>query len=186
MFILLEKMRERIEHTLKENKAALIFIAKLAAVFLVLYLFYEEVLSVYTSANDNLIGLIMQHSERLLVLLGYDLLQSSGFYQYHIGIANTSGVVIGDPCNGMSLFILFASFILVFKGKWWFKLICIFIGIFSIYLLNVFRIVALCIVVKYNPESLQFHHAYTFTLLVYAFIFLLWVVRIRVYMSYKL
>lgn len=166
---------------INENKAALVFIAKLAAVFLVLYLFYEEFLSVYTSANSDLIALIMQHSEKLLVLLGYELLQSNGFYQYHIGIANTSGVVIGDPCNGMSLFVLYTSFILVFKGKWWFKLISILVGIFSIYLLNVIRIVALCIVVKYNPESLQFHHSYTFTLLVYAFIFMLWVFRIKIY-----
>lgn len=179
-------MRERIAHIIKENKAAIVFIAKLAAVFLFLYLFYEEILSVYTSVNDNLIGLIMQHSEKLLVLLGYNLLDSSGFYEHHIGIANTSGVVIGDPCNGMSLFILYSSFILVFKGRWWFKLICVFLGIFSIYFLNVLRIVALCIIVKYNPESLQFHHAYTFTLLVYAFIFLLWVVRIRLYQKRRI
>ena len=174
-------MKEKLVHILKENKAALIFIAKLALVFFALYFFYEEILSVHTSVNRDLIALIMQHSEKLLVLLGYDLLQTEGFYQYHIGIANTSGVVIGDPCNGMSLFVLFASFILVFKGKWWFKLISLFVGIFSIYLMNVIRIVGLCIVVKYHPESLQFHHSYTFTLLVYAFIFLLWVWRIRIY-----
>ena len=148
-------MKEKLVHILKENKAALIFIAKLALVFFALYFFYEEILSVHTSVNRDLIALIMQHSEKLLVLLGYDLLQTEGFYQYHIGIANTSGVVIGDPCNGMSLFILYSSFILVFKGKFWFKLLAITLGIFSIYLMNVIRIVALAIIVKDSPESLR-------------------------------
>lgn len=169
-----------------ENKVAILFILKLAISFLILYILYEYVLSVYTGVNDALINTIMKHSEQLLVFMNYDLLESSYSYQHHIGIKGTSGVVIGDPCNGISLFILYSSFIMVFKGKWWFKLISIAVGIFSIYLMNVIRIVALSIIVKYSPESLQFHHSYTFTLIVYAFIFILWVIRIKVYEKQKI
>ncbi|MEX2379242.1 MAG: archaeosortase/exosortase family protein, partial [Vicingaceae bacterium] len=124
---------------------------------------------------------IIDTAEYGLVLLGYDLIASNSLYQYHMGIANTSGVIIGNPCDGLSLFILFTAFVAVFKGKWWFKAIFILLGILLIHILNVIRVIGLALVVKYAPDSLDFHHSYTFTLFVYAFIFLLWMFRIKVY-----
>lgn len=166
---------------IKKNKKALTFVFSLLVIYLGLQGLYDYLLSPYTNVDRWLINGIIKNAEWGLTLLGYELLQPNGIYQYHMGIQGTSGVVIGNPCDGLSLFILYTAFVLVFKGKWWIKLIFIIPGILLIHFLNVLRVIALAMIVKYYPDSLDFHHSYTFTLLVYAFIFLLWMARIKFY-----
>ncbi len=172
---------KEIKETLKRNQKAVLFVAKLIGIYLLFQFIYDYVLSPYTIVDHWLINSIVNTSESIIQLLGYDLLQTNGIYQYHLGIADTSGVVIGNPCDGLSLFILYLAFILVFTGKWFVKLLFIIPGILLIHLLNVLRIVALALIVKYYPDTLDFHHSYTFTLIVYAFIFALWAIRIKVF-----
>jgi len=167
------------------NRKAIFFVLKLIGSYLLLQLFYDYVLSVYTGLDHWLINTIINTAEGGLQLLGYELLPTNSMYQYHMGIAGTIGIVIGNPCDGLSLFILYTAFIAVFKGKWWLKSIFIGVGILLIHFLNVIRVIALAMVVKYYPETLDFHHSYTFTLFVYLFIFLLWVWRIKIYQQHK-
>ena len=171
---------------LKQNKKAILFVVSMLGVYLTLQLLYDYVISPYTEIDSRLIGLIISQAEGVLVYMNYELLIPNPIYDNHMGIASTSGVIIGNPCDGLSLFILFTSFLLVFSGKWWFKIIYILIGIGLIHFLNVFRIVALALLVKYYPESLDFHHSYTFTLFIYSIIFLVWMLRIKVYSKWKL
>ena len=96
-----------------------------------------------------------------------------------MGIDGTHGVLIGAPCNGLNLFALFAGFIIIFPGKIIQKLIFIPIGILIIHVINIFRLVALALVVLYKPESLEFNHKYTFTIVVYAFIFVMWIIWVN-------
>ena len=151
------------------------------AIYLIFQGFYDYYLSPNTSLDSNLIQLIISQTESLLTWMGYDLLIADPQYTAHLGIANTSGVVVGNPCDGLSLFILFASFLIVFKGKIWFKILYICFGVLTIHFLNVARVFALTLIVKYSPESLDFHHSYTFTLIIYLVIFLMWMLRIKVY-----
>lgn len=166
---------------LKKNKQAIFFVAKMLGLYLALQLFYDYYLSPNTSLDKNLIHLIISQVESILTWLGYDLLIPNPQYSSHLGIANTSGVVVGNPCDGLSLFILFASFLVIFQGKIWFKFLYISIGILAIHFLNVFRVLALALIVKYSPSSLDFHHSYTFTLFIYLVIFLLWMLRIKIF-----
>ncbi len=174
-------MKEKIIAFYKSNSEAVQFVIKLLVVYLILQGLYDYVLSPFTSVDQWLIGSIISTAEKGIQLLGYELLQSNGIYKYHMGIEGTSGVVIGNPCDGLSLFILYAAFVIVFKGKWWVKLLFIIPGIVLIHFLNVARVISLALIVKYYPDTLDFHHSYTFTLLVYAFTFLLWMFRIRFY-----
>lgn len=178
-------MIENIKKWVIENKKPVAFIVKMLVIYLGLQLFYDHILTPYTQVDFWLINSIIDAAEYGLVVLGYDLIPSNSLYQYHMGIANTTGVVIGNPCDGLSLFILFTAFIAVFKGKWWFKAIFIISGILLIHLLNVIRIIGLAMVVKYYPDTLDFHHSYTFTLFVYSFIFILWMIRIKIYQKKK-
>ena len=173
-------MIAKLKDTYTKNKTAVLFIAKLLVLYLGLQAFYDYVLSPYTDVDQWLINSIISTAENGLILLGYELMQTNGIYAFHMGIAGTSGVVIGNPCDGLSLFILYASFITVFKGKWWVKSIFILLGIILIHFLNVGRVIALALIVKYYPDTLDFHHSYTFTLLVYAFTFSLWMIRIKI------
>lgn len=171
---------------ISNHKSALLFVLKLLLLYLALQFTYDYIISPYTPLDFWLINSIIDSSEKLLQIMGYTLLESNLLYQYHMGIEGTSGVVIGNPCDGLSLFILFTAFLVIFKGKWWFKLLFISGGIMIIHFLNVIRVSSLALIVKYAPGSLDFHHSYTFTLFVYACIFLLWVLRIKIYQKRKI
>ncbi len=91
-----------------------------------------------------------------------------------IGVDGTGGLWIGDNCNGIALFALFAGFIIAYKGRVKFKIIYIIIGILSIELLNIFRIVALAILDTHSRAWTEFNHTYTFNIIIYGYIFMLW------------
>lgn len=167
------------------KKEPLNFIFKILAIYLIFQGFYEYFLSTNTSIDLALIATIITHAEGLLTFLGYTLIESDPYNTALMGVDGTSGVIIGGPCDGLSLFILYASFLLVFKGKIWFKLIYISLGIILIHFLNVLRVVSLALIVVYSPQSLDFHHSYTFTLSMYLIIFFMWMMRIKFYKRYK-
>ncbi|MAY82600.1 MAG: hypothetical protein CMP59_00540 [Flavobacteriales bacterium] len=177
-------MKNKIKDFYLANKEAVLFVLKLIGLYLILQGIYDYILTPYTAIDSWLINSIIASSESGLQALGYELMQNT-YYQYHMGIAGTSGVVIGNPCDGLSLFILYTAFVVVFKGKWWMKLLFIVPGILLIHFLNVARVMGLALIVKYYPDSLDFHHSYTFTLLVYTIIFALWMIRIKFYQKRK-
>ncbi len=168
------------------NKKTVFFVLKLIGVYLIFQGTYDYIISPYTQLDSLLINSIISGAEFGLEGLGYNLLPNNSIYQYHMGIEGTSGVVIGNPCDGLSLFILFAAFLIVFDGNWLFKLFFSLVGITLIHALNVIRVVSLALIVKYYPETLDFHHSYTFTLFVYSFIFLLWMLRIKIFQKHKI
>jgi exosortase family protein XrtF len=99
---------------------------------------------------------------------------------------NNSGIVcIGTGCSGVELFLIFAVFILLFKGRsnnfLWF----IPFGILLIAILNIFRIIALSLIVLYAPDYLDFNHKYTFTIIVYGFLIWLWMYWMNRYYDKK-
>lgn len=158
---------------------------KFALIFFLFQLAYDYVLSPYTNIDAALINLIIHQTEAILQFSGYPILENTGEYLYHTGIANTSGVIIGGPCDGLNLFLLYATFILSFKGKWWAKSLWVLSGILIIHILNILRVSALALIVLYAPDQLDFHHSYTFTLAIYVIIFGLWMLRVKTYKVLK-
>lgn len=116
-----------------------------------------------------------------LEMMGYDLITSEFMNEHYrtMGIDGTHGVYISDSCAGLSLMALFAGFIIAYPGDWKAKIIFIPIGVFSIHIINILRIIGLMILAKHAPGLLDFNHHYTFTFIVYAFIFSLWVVWVN-------
>lgn len=83
-------------------------------------------------------------------------------------------VVVGDPCNGLLLYALFAGFIGAFPGAGRHKLWFVPLGMAVIYALNVTRVAGLALNHVYWRPTVAFNHHYTFTLVVYAAIGVLW------------
>jgi exosortase family protein XrtF len=113
----------------------------------------------------------------ILESLGFNLISESEISSIRtIGIDGTHGLWIGDPCNGLTLFALFTGFVLVYPGNWQRKALFIPFGIVTIHMLNIVRIVGLTLTVYFfpDPEILDFNHTYTFTILVYGYVFYLW------------
>ena len=88
------------------------------------------------------------------------------------------GVWIGEPCNGIKVFGLFAIFILSFKGDLIKKLIFIPIGILIIHFLNIIRIALLTYISAVNPYILDFNHNITFQLFIFGSMLTLWYIWI--------
>jgi len=159
----------------KEQRQLILFFIKALLLYIIWYLVYEEWLYKVGWLDDLIIDNLVLLAEKSLTLLGYLV-----FVNHHdIGIDGSHGVFIGSPCNGVSLMALFVGFIILFKGKWMHKLWFSLLGLFIIHLLNVLRIVSLVMVAKYAPTQLDFNHKYTFTVLLYAFIFLGWVIWVK-------
>ena len=117
----------------------------------------------------------------ILELLGFTLIDSGVIHGYNrtLGIDGTHGLYIADSCAGVPLMALFSGFILAYPGQTIRKLIYIPIGLAIIHLINIIRIVGLAIVTLYAPEMLDFNHHYTFTIIVYTCIFLLWILWVN-------
>lgn len=148
--------------------------------------FYENIYEL-----DNIIGLNIQRNISIHVakfsmffiqLFGYFpildtstdfvIIKIEGHYLNH-------GVWIGEPCNGLKVFGLFAIFIIAFQGKWLNKLWFIPTGIGILHLANAIRIAILTIISAENPSILDFNHNITFQILVYGLVFGLWYIWVN-------
>lgn len=128
--------------------------------------------------DEYLIHSMVISAEWVLRQLGYGLYEmGTSDLRWQIGIADSVGLLqIGAPCDGLVLFALFTVFILSFPGAAKRKLWFIPAGIILIHGFNLLRVVSLVIIQFNRPESLKFNHDYTWTVLVYGFIFWLWYV----------
>ena len=147
--------------------------------YIVWHLAYETYLKPATLLDEYITQNLIVVTEAVVEVLGYEPL---AFYQesdveflYRVGIRGANGVLVGPSCDGVVLFALFAIFILSFPGRWLRKLWYIPMGITAIHAANILRIISLLIIQLYfGEEALKFNHDYTFTVLVYSIIFVLW------------
>jgi exosortase/archaeosortase family protein len=90
-----------------------------------------------------------------------------------VQVEQQPAVWVGNPCNGLVLYALFAGFVLAFPGSW--KRKSWFIPLGLIYLLNIGRVAMLAVLQHWGPAgSVDFNHHYTFTVIVYGAIAALW------------
>lgn len=163
------------------SRAFVKFIVASGLLYFLLYLVYQFVVRRYTLYDQRFIAGIIESADFILKSVGYStfkVLQDRDMQV--IGIDGSGGVWVGSNCNAITLFGLFSVFIIMYPGgnqkhKWWF----VPAGILAIHLLNIFRVVALAIIARYKPDYLNFNHTYTFTFMVYAFIFCLWIVWVN-------
>jgi exosortase family protein XrtF len=156
------------------------FLAIAGLLFLGWQLLYHGVLHPWGGLDRWVINGLVGLASVLLVALGYEMLPEPRIdLERYIGVQGGSHLWIGDPCDGIPLFAVFAIFIIAFPGPLRHKLWFIPAGILLIHLLNAIRVAALCIVVTISYDWLNFNHDYTFYIVVYGAIFLLWALWVR-------
>ncbi len=140
------------------------------------YSLYEFVLKPHTQLDEWAVENLVWFTEGSLELVGFELWERlPDDAPNKVGIAGTvQPITIGAPCDGIILWALFTVFIIAFPGPIRHKMWYFPVGIILIHLINVARITALAIIMRYHPEQFQFNHDYTFTIVVYSFVFLLW------------
>jgi len=157
------------------------FLVLFTVLIIVWFGFYESIYELEvifgSDIQQNISIALAKFSLFFLNLFGYDpvldtttdfvILSINGNYLSH-------GVWIGEPCNGLKVFGLFAIFIIAFSGKLVNKLWYIPVGIFLLHIINAIRIAILAIISSTNPTLLDFNHNVTFQVIVYSFVFGLW------------
>jgi exosortase family protein XrtF len=139
------------------------------------FFLYELYLLPHTSLDGYLVDLLVKGSEGLLKLFGFALTEfNDGDFRNHIAIQGTPGVTVGAPCDGMILMALFIIFVLAYPGDNRRRIWFIPFGIVTIQILNILRISGLALIVYWNESYLSFNHDYTFTIIVYSYVFGLW------------
>jgi exosortase family protein XrtF len=156
------------------------FLILASALYLLLFLVHQFIVKRYTYYDQRFITWIIQGADVGLRLLGYKtfmVLQDRDIQV--LGIDGSNGVWVGSNCNAISLFSLFSVFVIAYPGPWKHKAWFIPAGILAIHLINILRVVALAIIANYDYRLLDFNHTYTFTFLVYGFIFALWIIWVN-------
>jgi len=118
----------------------------------------------------------------ILRLFGFEPILVDGRFEGYsnlIMLPESGGVLIGPECDGLIVVSLFVFFIAVFPGPWKDKLWYIPAGTALLFFLNIIRISVLAYMVKASPEWLSFNHDYTFTILIYSVVFLLWYIWVN-------
>ena len=83
-------------------------------------------------------------------------------------------VLVADGCNGLELFALFVGFIICFPGPGLPKLIFSTVGTMILFLINIIREITLAFNYLYFRSSFNFNHHYTYAIVVYAIVFMIW------------
>jgi exosortase family protein XrtF len=144
--------------------------------------FYEFYLRTHTNFDKVVIDTLVRWAEVTLQALSYPTTDYSAAdvkFREHIGIAGSKGVTIGAPCDGVVLYVLFILFVVAFPGPFKHKVWFVPLGVLSVFYLNVLRIVGLVVIMKINESWLAFNHDYTFTIVVYLYVFLLWMLWVK-------
>lgn len=136
---------------------------------------YYLVLHPHTGLDRAVIDSLIQNAGRMLEGLGYQLLPEPDPENYRtIGVQGGTPLWIGDPCNGVMVMAVFVIFILAYPGPWKHRTWFAPLGVFIVHMINAARVSALSVIVTYNYNWLSFNHDYTFYVVVYGCVFLLW------------
>jgi len=142
------------------------------------YLIYNLWIHPAETADMYVIDATIAVSKKILQAFGYVVFTGE---ERVIGVDGTGGLWIGDNCNGIALFALFTGLIIAYPGNWKRKILFIITGILMIQLLNVLRVVCLAILDTHSRTWTEFNHTYTFTVIIYGCIFLLWMLWVNKY-----
>ncbi len=160
------------------NKALYWFTAKAVGVFIIWQLGYYLWLAPHTNIESWVTNATAAASIGVLRTFGYDAdyhnhTEGEVFFST-IRIDGEDQLNIGDPCNALTLVVLFAGFIIVYPGNSWYKLAFITAGSFVIFGLNLIRCLLLIFNYLFLKSSFDFNHKYTFTIAIYLCVFYFW------------
>jgi exosortase family protein XrtF len=168
-------------------KPFLIFLASFFGTYILLTFFYQLFLNGFENTKvDTITRFVAQNTEEVI----------SWFYQslrieevanepfFSINFQDKSVAVIVEGCNGISVIILFISFIVAFSGSLKNTLLFIFGGSLIIYIVNIFRIVLLTILMLHFPAQEPVLHGVVFPLIIYGIVFILWVIWVNKFSKY--
>ena len=153
------------------NRRVVSFVGKVLAFYGLWYVLYDLWLLPEGSVDRWLSINVAEVSGVLLGGLGFDV-----FVQGRdLALPGVPGVRIANGCNGLSTLGLFVGFVLAYPGMAWRRAWFIPLGVLTVYLTNVVRVVAMLLTQKYWPAAFEPLHGFGLTTIFYVVVFGLWV-----------
>ncbi|WOI21894.1 exosortase family protein XrtF [Nonlabens ulvanivorans] len=160
------------------------FVATFGVIYIVLSLIYYLYLQQdYNSSNypDPVTSQVSYQTQQLLNAIGYDAQISNVPHHPSVYMYLNKTVVyrVIEGCNAISVMILFVAFVLAFAKAWKKTAFFILFGITFIYIVNLFRLVALAIIKNKYPQYDHISHDILFPAVIYGSVILLWLIWIK-------
>lgn len=170
-------------------KTFLVFLGKFLLTYLLLTLVYQSYLSQYDVKKfeaDSFTQLVAKQTKDLMVLFNCDASIAPNVKEPGVNLYynQRSMARIIEGCNGLSVIILFISFVVAFSGKIKPTILFILGGSILIHILNVSRIALLCVLMYYYPKQQHLLHGVLFPLFIYGVVFLLWIIWVNKFSKY--
>ena len=168
---------------MKEFLPMLKILLRFVLLYIILVLLYQFYLNNYTSfVADPFTTWSANCVAKLQEFLGYpttlvDSLENHSIY-YFTDVAYTSRMVEG--CNGISVAILFVSFVFAFY-KGYKTFVFVLVGLLFLFALNILRIAFINIIFLKFPKYDKIAHDYFFPAIIYGGVIILWLIWIRLF-----
>jgi exosortase family protein XrtF len=170
-------------------KPFLLFLAKFLLTYLLLTFVYQSYLNQFDVKKfeaDSFTQLVAKQTKDVMVLFGSDASIAPNLKEPAVNLYynQRSMARIIEGCNGLSVIILFISFVIAFSGKIKPTILYIIGGSLLIHILNVFRIALLCVLMYYYPKQQHLLHGVLFPLFIYGVVFTLWIIWVNKFSKY--
>lgn len=168
-------------------KPFLVFLASFFGCYVLLTLLYQFFLNGFgTYKVDTITQVVAQNSESVLSLFYQSVRIENVINEPFVRMSfqNQYIVRIVEGCNGISVIILFISFIVAFSGSLKNTLLFIFGGCLLIYIMNVLRIAILIVLLYHFPEKNHVLHGVLFPAIIYGSVFILWMIWVNKFSKY--
>lgn len=172
-----------------QYKPFFVFLIKFFVLYVVLTVGYKLYLNQFDSAKfevDGFTQTVAEQSKSVLIFLGKDAKTAPNAFEPCVNLIYEGKFVarIIEGCNALSVMILFAAFVFAFSGKWVKTILYILTGCIIIHILNVLRIAFLAMALYSYPEYEHVLHGVIFPLVIYAVVFILWVLWVQKFSGY--
>ena len=151
------------------------FVVRAAILLVAWELLYTFILMPLGTPDDQLTD-IVQYGGMEVLKWFYEDVQADG---NTIILNGVESVDIARQCNGLELIVLYLGFILCVPTSIKRMLAFGIIGTLIIYTLNIFRTAALAAMFEQSHEMADFAHHYLFKIIIYAVVFLGWVLYLK-------
>ncbi len=163
-------------------------VLRFVLLFLGSYLILSLVYGLYLQAShkgaaesDYVTSLVARQSQTLLNEFGYEasITPTPNHPSMQISLFGHPVGRIVEGCNGISVIILFISFVISFAQRWRKTVLFLLGGAVLIYAINLVRISILAVALYRWPEHQDVLHRIVFPGIIYGMVFILWVIWVR-------
>lgn len=170
-------------------KPFLLFLGKFLLTYLLLTFVYEGYLNQFDTKKfevDAFTQLVSKQTKEMMLFFNFeaDITPNTKEPAINLFYNHQHMARIIEGCNGLSVIILFVSFVVAFSGKMKTTILYVLGGSLIIHVLNVFRIALLSILLYYFSEFEHVLHGVLFPLFIYGVVFMLWIIWVNKFSKY--